>query len=358
MARGASFDGPIGFFDHNRRIRAQRFRGEQSDGLWMPLSSLKSFAEYVPEEGHLFTHIGEHEICTKWVARVKGPARPQGTRSVKRGELVGFPKHMDTDQWAYYKDQIPPNSLITVSEKLHGTSHRVGLVYVEDRKWWQFWRPRGSYVRQDGSRNVVITEADGRQSFYESDEFRLRATPQVGRKGEVLYGEIVGWVGPDTPIMPSVKVDKKELPDEFALYGPTMNYHYGQIPGQCQFYIYRIVQFNEDGQGVELSDAQVRRRARELGYQCPPLLFTTNVVSNPLSYEAFMTVVDENVQRETGQPSLPSLVDGRQIREGVVIRVDDPSGHTHFYKSKSFAFRVLEGIIKSEETYEDIEENS
>src|SRR3990167_8980500 len=30
----------VGFFDHNRRVRSQRFRGERSDGCWLPLNSL------------------------------------------------------------------------------------------------------------------------------------------------------------------------------------------------------------------------------------------------------------------------------------------------------------------------------
>ena len=286
-------------------------------------------------------------VCEKWYSRKpKGPTQAT-SKGRKKGEISGFPKHMDTDQWAYYKDQIPVGSILTISEKLHGTSHRAGIVLNDERLWWQFWKPR--YVRLDGSRNVILGSSSG-QGFYSSDEFRSKAVHTVGRKGEVLFGEIVGWVDPTTPIMPGAKIDKKELPAEFAQYGEHMTYTYSQQPGHCEFFIYRIVQFNEDGEGVELSDAQVRKRAEQLGYRCP-YHFLTYVHVNPDDS-------DIGVRSCMGDPSLPSLIDPTHIREGVVIRVDQPDGHTKFYKSKSYAFKLLEGIIKSNEEYNDLEESA
>lgn len=343
----------VGFFDHHRRIRAQGFRGEKSDGFWLPLSAFsKQVDTETLVEGFMFDTLEGHQICEKWVAKAKGPSRPQSGRGTRKGELPGFPKHMDTDQWAYYKDQIPMGSLLTLSEKLHGTSHRVGLVLEDKAPWWRFWGRQRQYVRVDGSRNVVLTDHTSRNSFYESDEFRSRATPVTGRKGEVLYGEIVGWVSPSTPIMPPQAIDRKELPAEHDRYGDTMHFTYGQGPGESKFYVYRIVQFNEDGDAVELSDNQVRRRAQTLGYDCPPL------IGQLVLSEVNAADMDDIIRLHTGDPSTPSLVDPTQIAEGIVIRVDDPHGHTKFYKSKSFAFKVLEGIIKSREEYVDREENA
>lgn len=348
-------EGPTGFFDLNRRIRTQGFRGEKSDGLWMPLSSLdyavNGMVMYADDlsEGQMFTHHNGIPICEKWYSRKpQGPTQAK-VKGRKKGEIPGFPKHMDTDQWAYYKDQIPVGSILTISEKLHGTSHRAGIVLNDERLWWQFWKPR--WVRLDGSRNVIIgTQGQG---YYGSDDFRHRAVHTVGRKGEVLFGEIVGFTQPGYSIMPSVVIDKKELPDEFVKYSGVVHYHYGQASGHCEFFVYRIVQFNEDGEGVELSDAQVRKRAEQLGYRCPPLL------TMMLHYESeFIGGSSRTVELLTGDPSTESTLAPGQMSEGVVIRVDQPDGHTKFYKSKSYAFKLLEGIIKSNEDYNDVEESA
>lgn len=340
-------EGPTGFFDHHRRVRAQGFRGAKSDGFWLPLTCLSYINPFLHfEEGMMFDTVDNQQICSKWTTRKVNPG-VTGKRLGRKGELQGFPKHQDTEQWDYYKDQIPDFSLITITEKLHGTSHRFGLVR-QDPPWWKFWA-RPTWIRVDGSRNVILTDHSGRNSFYDSDEFRLRCTPQVGRKGEVLYGEIVGFTDPGKPVM-----NGGEIPQEFMLerqtYGPLMHYRYGQQDGHCEFFLYRIVQFNEDGEGVELSHSQVVRRAEQLGYRTPPLMEQTHLDD--------LSRIDWLVKLHTGEPSLPSLLDSSMIREGVVVRVDTPDGHTKFYKKKAFLFKVLEGIVKLDETYEDVEENA
>lgn len=349
----------VGFFDHHRRVRAQKFRGEKSEGIWLPLSCLDSYllsyhgAVIYPDtlvtEGYQFDAIEGQQICEKWVsrARVKGPAIHL---KKKRDQLIGFPKHMDTEQWRYMWQQIPTGSLLTISEKLHGTSHRLGVIQHE-RGWIRrLLNLAPVWSRVDGSRNVVLTEHSGRASYYGTDQFRFRATPQAGRKGEVLFGEIVGYVDASTPIMPMVGVDKKELPEIYARYGDKMHYRYSQHSGQAEFFVYRIVQFNDDGDGVELSDTQMRRRAHQLGYRCPPLL-------GQWMYEPDRPGFDANFLVESLTEG-ESLLDQTHIREGVVVRVDTPDGHTYFLKNKSFAFKVLEGIIKSVEGYEDVEESA
>lgn len=339
-------DGPVGVFDHHRRVRAQSFRGAKSDGFWLPLDSLDFLSTGPLNEGLMFDTIAGHQLCTKWTTRKVNPGTTS-KRLGRKGELLSFPKHQDTEQWDYYKDQIPPGSLLTVTEKIHGTSHRFGLVR-QDPPWWKFWA-RPTWIRVDGSRNVILTDHSGRNSFYDSDEFRLRCTPQVGRKGEVLYGEIVGFTDPGKPVMNGGQIPP-DFPIERQQYGESMHYRYGQQDGHCEFFLYRVVQFNEDGEGVELSHSQVVRRAQQLGYRTPPLMWAGHLTD--------LFNVDDTVKSFVGDPSLPSLLDSSMIREGVVVRVDTPDGHTKFYKKKSFLFKVLEGIVKLDETYEDVEENA
>ena len=344
-------EGPIGFFDHHRRVRTQGFRGQKSDGFWLPLDCLAYLhggAPFIVSEGQMFDTWQGQEICRKWTTRQVGAANTPSNRRNK--ELLSFPKHMDTEQWDYYWKDIPDGSLLTITEKIHGTSHRVGMVKTA-KKWWEFWRP--AYQPVHGSRNVVLTAHSGRTSYYGSDEFRYKAvgTPDL-RKGEVVYGEIVGFVGAGQPIMPSHTVDQKELPDVAQAFGPTVSYHYGQPDGHAKFVVYRIVQFNEDGEAVELSHPQVVRRATALGYDVVPKLMQL------MCYTIDSEVVTAAVQQLVGDIYRPSLVAPNQMAEGVVIRVDTPDGHIRFLKKKSYAFKLLEGIIKSDETYADIEENA
>jgi hypothetical protein len=52
-----------------------------------------------------------------------------------------------------------------------------------------------------------------------------------------------------------------------------------------------------------------------------------------------------------------SVLDASHIREGVVLRVESVQG-PNFIKSKSWEFKVLEGIIKDRTDYVDAEEIS
>lgn len=331
-----------GFIDYTRRVRAQRFRGEKSEGLWLPMESLAPWGQ--PPEGTAFATLNGVRICEKHESQ-RTRMTGQKVRSQRRGELPGFPKHVDTEQWGYYKNDIPVGSLITITEKLHGTSHRAGMVRTP-RPWWKFWQP--TTQREDGSRNVILSQSAG-QGYYGSDEFRTRAVPVVGRVGEILYGEIVGYVDGSTPIMPSVSIDPKELPEEYQQYGYDMAYSYGCMPGTSKFFIYRITQWTEHGDMVELSHSQVRARANELGYSVPTC-FTQLVLRDDEREQ-----LDRIVQQYTVGPSMESSL---HLREGVVIRIDTPDGRTYFLKNKSFAFKVLEGIIKSNDTYVDREESA
>jgi hypothetical protein len=54
---------------------------------------------------------------------------------------------------------------------------------------------------------------------------------------------------------------------------------------------------------------------------------------------------------------LPSSLDKRHIREGVIVRWESEHG-TGFLKNKGHAFKVLEGIVKDSDGYVDMEESS
>ena len=197
--------------------------------------------------------------------------------------------------------------------------------------------------------------SDANPGYYGSHEFRYRATNGIfPRKGEVIYGEIVGFTTSDTPIMSRQSLDVLKDKAAEKAYGKTITYTYGCEEGECVFHVYRITMVNEDAQMVELSWNQMVARCKELGLTHVTPLDTFIYDGDK---EALLKRVQALVDGESGVETLPSTLDKRHIREGVVVRYESPDG-TDWCKSKSRAFGLLEGYLKEKEEYIDTEEAS
>ena len=352
-----------GFFAKNRRVRSQRLRGEKSEGFWTTLDSV-SFIEGLsglplPElkEGDKFDTLNGIPICNKYFTPATIKAMGQ-QKTQKKNKC--FPKHVETEKLQYEVNSIPEGSLIYITEKLHGTSGRYSFVLDEQelpKTLFQklFRRPAkkdSSYKVLTGTRNLILNNTNV-ESFYGAEGFRYNIVNKfknlsgetVLRKGEVIYGEIVGYTDTGASIMG--QHDTSELKEIKKKYGPKMEYKYGEITGNCEFYVYRIIQVNEDGEYVELPWSQVKARCKELAIKFVPEMYP------PFIYDKqdLIGIADSLMEGE-------STLDNSHIREGVVFRVEDPNGHTNFYKSKSFTFGVLEGYLKSGDEFIDREEVS
>lgn len=337
-----------GFFDANRRVRCQKFRGEKSDGFWCPLSFFE-FTKYDVSKlgpGDEFDELNGVPICNKYVTKATRQARQR--RINFRRETKCFPMHVDTRQFRDYSDSIQHGNLIVITEKVHGTSHRFGYVLDKvEQKWWERLLrrpPKREYTYMSGSRRVIL-RGQKEDSFYTDESFRDKACePFVDNlhKGEVVFFEIVGWAGETEHIMQPQNTDK--LKDVKKQYGPQMVYKYGCIPGQFRALVYRIVMANEDGVLTEYPWDKVKARCWELGVEHVPEMRPQFVLSD----EDMQSIVETAVEG-------PSLLDGSHIREGVVIRIDN--GHeTRFLKHKSFTFGLLEGYLKDDANFVDREE--
>lgn len=333
-----------GFFSAKRQVRAQNFRGERSQGFWMPVTCLEftgatsqSLASL--PEGYEFEAFNGVPICQKYVS----PATKTSTRLCARSNS-NFPKHFDTEHLNRQRHKITAGSVVYVTAKLHGTSQRIGYVPDDVNLRRTLWdrilgrtRTTTEYRYLLGTRRTILADRD-QIGFYGSEEFRWLATRSlVGqlKRDEIIYGEVVGYVDSVRPIMaPQVT---KELPEIRERFGDIVTYSYGCEPGQCKFFVYRIVQ-----SGVELSWPQVKGRCHELGIDHVPELG---------SYIA----VDDGEARFTGQEWLHSILDNRHPEEGVVYRIENEHGTT-FLKDKTFVFGVLEGYLKTKDDYVDLEE--
>lgn len=349
-----------GFFDHRRRVRSQKFRGEKSDGFWCPVEHLAFTGYDISKlaEGDVFTELGGVPICNKYLTQATAQARQRSPKSTRR-ETPMFPAHVETEQFRYYVDRIPKGALLSFTLKMHGTSARIAHTLDdtvptlwERVKTFVTRRPhdRKAWTYLQGSRNVILERRQG-DGFYGSEEFRYNATQRLQgnlHKGEIVYGEIVGWIDGTRPIMAAVKTEVLKSKEIAKTYGDVMTYKYGCPAGTCKFYVYRIAYATEDGHVIDLPWHAVKARCAELGVPWVPDLREALLYNgDPQSLREAVEVLSEG----------PDPLDASHIREGVVVRVDH--GNTvDFYKQKSWTFGVLEGYIKERDDYVDTEESA
>jgi hypothetical protein len=355
-----------GFFPKNRRVRSQKFRGQVSDGYWAPLSSLAFTGADLSklQEGDQFTELNGVPICNKYFTP-KTLKQMAGQQQQKR-QNVWFAKHVDTAQLKHAIDEIPLNSVLYFTLKMHGTSGRFGHVLDEKvnevSRWRRLWNKlpihkasttslrdvSTDYTYVLGTRNVVQADHT-HQGFYGNEEFRWNAVEKLNgnlHKGEILYYELTGYTTTGQPIMG--EVDTSSLKEIKKQYGPKMVYKYGQPVGTTGLWVYRITRVNEEGVVTELSWPEVKKRCRELGINHVP-----EMTGSPIIYTGNPEQLNNIVN---GMLEGPDPVDPSHIREGVVIRAEHEE--TKFYKAKSWSFKVLEGIVKSDDEYVDMEEVS
>lgn len=354
-----------GMLDANCRIRTQKFRGESSDGLFLPLSCLNEIrvSPRVLEDlqpGDFFTELDGIKICDKYIVQTRNTGAA-GTKVPKAQGSIMFKEHYDTAQLRFNLDKISPNDYIVVTEKLHGTSQRIGNVkreaplkgikqFVSRIAWWlvhKEWIQMCDEVWEDiiGTRRTVLKN-DG----YYSKDFRMEASqPFLGKlhKGETVYYEVVGYSG-EKPVMGTV--DNEKLGPEFVKqYGKKTTFTYGCEPGQLDIYVYRITLTNEDGYSIDYTWDAIEKRCAELNVKHVPVLFKgpaglitlATYSENEYNFEVLLSETVDNYVKGN------SITDPRHIKEGIVLRVEGTSC-PKTYKHKSFEFKVLEGIIKPE----------
>jgi hypothetical protein len=348
-----------GMFDSNRRVRAQRFRGEISDGFWIPINSLafiKGLDKF--EEGFEFDELDGISICSKYInsATVRAAQQNKGKKTRIAKTSIMFKEHFDTEHFGKNLHQFNQDHIIIITEKLHGTSGRIGHVQVDrDLNFLERLARRfGVQVKDtewkymNGTRRVVLEESSGTQFHDPTIRDKAFKTFEGNlRKGETVFFEIVGYEPSGIPIMP--KVSTKGLGDkEFTKrFGETMIYSYGCELSQSDIYVYRMTYTNEDGQSIDYAWEDVVARCKEIGVKYTPHIRTLTL--RELASEKRLTD-DRDIKNEFAKlvESFgvgPSIVDARHIREGVCVRIEGGL-HNKTFKYKSFEFKVLEGIVK------------
>ena len=380
-----------GYMDPAKRnVRAIKLRGEQSDGLFLPLDCLAYTGAKLEEFklGEQITTVNGHEICRKFVPRSNAPKTAAGgagkrvKRRAKRSIAPQFFEHKDTEQLQYYLDQFKPGDQIEITRKLHGTSGRTAYVKTFRGMKRTFWdwllRREGTPIYDwgtvSGTRRTVMDTFDG--GFYGSNEFRKQYHDFFeGKlwKGETVYYEIVGFTHDGSPIMATCSNSKLKDKEFVKQYGETTTFSYGCVPHpktytsydenlaqvqevQSRIFVYRMTMTNEDGEVVEYTPEFTRHRCMYMGVDFVPVEWSGIIPQNPGSYDDPTITAGEWVMKKVEQfYDGPEPMDPTHIREGCVVRIVNRPTFTA-YKLKNWFFKALEGIVKVEADAPDMEE--
>lgn len=254
-----------GYIEDNRRVRAVKFRGNTSSCLFMPLESLE-FTKIKPEllsVGDEFDTLNGHEICRKYVVARRISNRGQQAQEKKfiRVEAKHMPEHVDSTNYFKFGDAIGSDQQIIVTQKLHGTSIRIGHT-IAKRKLNLFERLLSkvgvqilpyTYDYVYGSRKVIKDVNNPYQNhFYETDIWTFEGKKLVGLLPEnfIVYAELIGW----TP-------EGKEI---------QRNYTYSVEQGKAELFVYRIAIVNSQGFITDLTWDQIVEFCKKNGLKHVP----------------------------------------------------------------------------------------
>jgi hypothetical protein len=319
-----------GYLGDNRRVRAIKLRGHRSDALFMPLASLAFTGVDVDDlkVGDTFDTLNGHPICSKYEVMVKGNGASLTEKNKAKFTRVDkkfMPEHFSTDNYFRVSAQIPADARILCTQKLHGTSIRVGhttvarALPIRDRIARKFGvkvaTTEHDYVY--ASRRVVKDANNkGQQHHYESDVWTHYGKRLDGMLPEnyIVYGELVGW-----------------SQDGAAL---QTGYTYCIPRGDAELYIYRVAVVNGQGIAVDLSWEAVKEFCRDRGLKHVPELWT--------GLHSDFAVADwlDKRYRDEGYLHAIPLEPGKTVDEGVVVRVEGIA--PHFSKAKAPAFFAFE----------------
>ena len=366
-----------GFFNDNGRVTAIKLRGFPSEGFLLPFEQLENFIadtlnlKLSDIENNTDFDIAvegnkEFWICKKYIV-VHQTAQGQPNSNKRQKKVARFNKVIDT-QFHYHYDTvrvqndkwaIAPDDIISVTEKVHGTSGISAYVLCKEKpslinkiKGW-FGNTNIKYDYLYSSRSVIknATETTNPGGYYSCDiwaEADKIIRPHL-KKGMTIYYEIVGF-------LPTGKYIQK-------------NYDYGCVPPEAgepfthekhfKVRVYRITMVNVDGYIHEFSAKEVQEWCKandlipvtEYYYGYAKDLYNIPVDDNWT--DAFWDTManDKNFYMERNSPSCSNKVP----HEGLVIKKEDMRSRA--WKLKCFAF--LNGEQKELDAGEEnIEDNA
>lgn len=364
-----------GMFEDNGRVKAIRLRGELSEGFILPAVTLENYILSVTNvninlnKSCEFDSV-EHDGKTFWINKKYIPkyiATPGAPGSRSRGKQPkGFDKLIE-DQFRFHYDTtlikkcphvVTPYDIISITEKIHGTSGISARVLCKQPLNWKQkiakWLTGEEFNIYDyiySSRTVIKNKYYNKEAgggFYGVDVWKYahEVVKPYLQKGMTIYYEIVGY-----------------LPNGGYI---QKNYDYGCVPPTGDEYVhgehfwvrpYRITLTNVDGKVHEFSAKEVHEWCHNNG------LWPVTEWYYGAACDLFSIPNDENwcdnFIKELSNSQLffmecdsPSC-NNKVPHEGVVIRIENMKSEA--FKLKCFNFLNMEGkaLDKGESNIED-----
>jgi hypothetical protein len=361
--KNADKDATTGYLEDNRRVRAIKLRGNQSNALAMNISCLdylklskNTISQLV--ENTQFDELEGNPICQKYVVRKKnGQQKHQlNHQSKARFGDKELPRHPDTQQYLRNSENIPDDAELIITQKLHGTSVRLGHIQISHKMTLRdkIAKKFGVNVsRYDvdhvyGTRNTIRDPHNDDKSWYSDDVWStvgLKTDDNIP-EGFIVYGEICGYLSDDIPIQ--------------------SRYTYECNPGENHLYVYRVSHVHTDSLGymhmVELSFDQVKTFCRDNGLDRVRELWRGK--KKDFNYEDYLDkqyrkYYDAFVDLDMNPPfpDVPvRICKDSPVDEGIVIRWDNGGlGCPAMYKVKGPVFYNYETKLndKGEENIDE-----
>ena len=350
-----------GYFEESGRIRCAKFLGHKSEGLFMPISSLE-FIKTRERQLSLGDCVDEWEnipICSKYIVKQnRTPGAPGSgklrNKQPKETKIIDgqFRFHEDTSMLFRNLHKIQPDSLISITYKMHGTSGISSYVLCKKQlnwkekflsKWFKIETNQYDYLY---SSRKVIKNSDlnpNAEHFYGIDIWGLahEVVKPFLQKGFSFYYEIVGY-----------------LPSGAGIQG---KFDYGESPLASRtfgVYIYRITSTNVDGKVIEFSAKQVQDYCKQLGLNVVPELYYGRACDlfsysgNQDDLEKWRNEFLEFLKLNYNEKDC-YMCKNKVPEEGVVIRLE--KNDIEAYKCKSTRFYEFETaeLDKGEANIED-----
>lgn len=303
-----------GYLGDNRRVRAIKLRGHRSDALFLPLTALAHTGVDLTQlqPGDTFDELNGHPICAKYERPVKSNARDPQAKATKKFQRVDakyLPEHYDTSRYWGNENLILPDARVVVTQKLHGTSIRIGNTIAKRRprwldrfaaRWLKVPVAEYDYDTVYGSRKVIKDPKAEQNHFYGSDVWTFYGQRLDGLipQGFVVYGELIGWTPDCRPIQPG--------------------YTYNVPEGDAHLYVYRVAHVNPQGVITDLAWGQVVEWCAQFGLKTVPVL-------TEMQHSAFNPAdwLDRRYYDEGYGQAVPLSGSKKLVDEGVCVRAVD-----------------------------------
>jgi hypothetical protein len=329
-----------GFFNKHGRVRAISLRGEKSEGYMVPAKLVEDFAKDVLKldvtlkAGEDFDLIGDHLFVKKYVpvsqsVSVVSTKKTKGKTKKYESKLVEnqFRFHEDTAQLKRNIYKISPDTIIAITDKIHGSNYVVGNVLIKRQLSWKdkFAKWLGAKIQETeygklhSSRSVIKNANFG---MTKGDDAWEKVSDRVFtalKEGISVTGELYGFHPSGKPIQPM--------------------YDYGMKPGETGFNVFKVTYTSPTGDVYVFSHEQTVAWCQKYGIEMPRTfyygkakdLFPELAIGENWNEKFLEKLKEKFLEKKC------DLCANDVFAEGVVVRIDTPN-EWNVFKLKSFAF--------------------